>query len=81
MRLPRTRRVRAEDRLQRLGEVAGRDPLQVQPGQQRLHRLRTAHVGRQDRRREPDQDGVGSVRLAVAYTRLADGDRPITTYQ
>jgi hypothetical protein len=31
---------------------------------------------RQDRRREPD--AVGSVRLAIAYTRLADGDRTDT---
>ena len=39
-----------------------------------LDRFRAAHVGRQDRRREPDAVGVGSVRLAIAYTRLADGD-------
>src|ERR1700741_5687220 len=32
----------------------------------------------QDLRREPDAVGVGSVRLAIAYTRLADGDRTDT---
>src|ERR1019366_5330561 len=34
----------AEQRSQRLGEVAGRDTLQVKDRQQRLDRLRTAHV-------------------------------------
>ncbi len=68
----------AEQRRQRLGEVAGRDPLQIKDRQQRLDRLRAAHVGRQDRRREPDAVGVGSIRLAIAYTRLADGDRTDT---
>ncbi|GLR87747.1 hypothetical protein GCM10007857_44580 [Bradyrhizobium iriomotense] len=43
-------------------------------------RFRAAHVGRQDRRREPDAVGVGSVRLAIAYTRLADGDRTDTSH-
>jgi hypothetical protein len=52
--------------------------LQVKDRQQRLDRFRAAHVGRQDRRREPDAVGVGSVRLAIAYTRLADGDRTDT---
>src|SRR5258708_11254145 len=64
----------AEQRRQSLGEVAGGDTLQVKDRQQRLDRLRPAHVGRQDRRREPDAVGVGSVRLAIAYTRLADRD-------
>src|SRR5258707_3983028 len=68
----------AEQRRQSLGEVAGRDPLQVKHRQQRLNRLRSAHVGRQDRRREPDAGGVGSVHLAIAYTWLADGDRTDT---
>src|SRR5262249_5968620 len=40
--------------------------------------ISAAHVGRQDRRREPDAVGVGSVRLAIAYTRLAHGDRTDT---
>src|SRR5258705_2955627 len=68
----------AKQRRQRLGEVAGRDPLQVKDRQQRLDRFRAAHVRRQDRRREPDAVGVGSVCLAIAYTRLADGDRTDT---
>ena len=68
----------AEQRRQRLGEVAGRDPLQVEDRQQRLDRLRAAHVGRQDRRREADAAGIGGGRLAIAHTRLADGDRPDT---
>src|SRR5271156_4945447 len=68
----------AEQRCQRLGEVAGRDTLQVKDRQQRLDRLRTAQVGWQDRRREPDAVGIGGVRLAVAHTRLADGDRTDT---
>jgi hypothetical protein len=37
--------------------------------QQRLDRLRPAHVGRQDRRREPDAVGIGGVRLAIAHER------------
>jgi hypothetical protein len=65
----------AWQRRQCLGEVAGRDPLQIQDRQQRLDRLRPAHVGRQDRRREPDAVGIGGSRLAIAHTRLADGDR------
>src|SRR5712675_211642 len=65
----------AKQRRQRLGEVAGRDTLQIQDRQQRLDRLRAAHVGRQDRRREPDAVGIGSGGLTIAYTRLADGDR------
>src|SRR6478672_2212631 len=70
--------VLAEQRRQRLGEVAGRYPLQVKNRQQRLDRFRAAHVRRQDRRREPDAVGIGSVRLAIAHTRLADGDRTDT---
>jgi len=68
----------AEQRRQSLGEVAGGDTLQVKDRQQRLDRFRAAHVGRQYRRREPDAVGVGSVRLAIAHTRLADGDRTDT---
>jgi len=37
-------RILAEQRRQRLGEVAGRDPLQIKDRQQRLDRLRPAHV-------------------------------------
>jgi len=68
----------AWQRRQRLGEVAGRDTLQVKDRQQRLDRFGPAHVRRQDRRREPDAIGVGCVRLAIAHTRLADGDRTDT---
>src|SRR5437868_5932832 len=65
----------AQQRRQRLGEVASRNPLQIKDRQQRLDRLRAAHVGRQDRRREPDAARIGGGGLAIAYTRLADGDR------
>src|SRR6202022_4028847 len=68
----------AKQRRQRLGEVASRYPLQIKDRQQRLDRLRATHVGRQDRRREPDAARIGSGGLAVAYTRLADGDRTDT---
>src|SRR4029077_14719531 len=65
----------AEQRSQRLREVAGRDTLQVKDRQQRLDRLRPAHVWRQDRRREPDAVRIGGIRLAIAHTRLADSNR------
>src|ERR1700730_18677725 len=55
-----------------------RYPLQIKDRQQRLDRLRAAHVGRQDRRLEPDAARIGSGGLAVAYTRLADGGRTDT---
>ena len=58
-----------------LGEVAGRDALEVQDRQQRLDRLRAPHVGWQDRRREPDAAGIASGGLAIAHARLAHGDR------
>ena len=66
----------AEQRRQRLGEVAGRDPLEVEDRQQLLDRLRAPHVGRQDRRREADARGIAGHRLAIAHARLAHGDRP-----
>ena len=65
----------AEQRRQRLGEVAGRDALQVEDRHQRLQALRAPRVGRQDRRREADALGIGGARLAVAHARLANGDR------
>lgn len=40
--------VGAEDRLEGLGEVAGADPLEVEPGDQLLQALGAAEVGRQD---------------------------------
>src|SRR5437763_974854 len=60
------------------GEVAGRDTLQVKDRQQRLDRLRAAHVGRQDRRREPDAAGIAGGGFTITHTRLADGDRTDT---
>src|SRR5712672_1680810 len=68
----------AEQRRQRLGEVAGRDTLQIKDRQQRLDRLRPAHVGRQDRRREPDAAGIAGGGLAITHTRLVNGDRTDT---
>src|SRR6476659_8149682 len=68
----------AEQRRQSFREVAGGDTFQVKDRQQCLDRFRAAHVGRQDRRREPDAVGVGGGRLAIAYTRLANGDRTDT---
>jgi hypothetical protein len=35
-------------------------------------------IGRQNRWRKPDAAGIGSIRLAIAHTRLADGDRADT---
>src|SRR5262249_8884087 len=46
------RRLRPEDRLEGLGEVAGADALEVQPGDQPLQALGLPQVGRQDRRGE-----------------------------
>ena len=56
-------------RAERLGEIASRDALQVQDRQKRLDRLGAAHVGRQDRRREPDARGITGGSLAIAHTR------------
>ena len=44
----------AEQRDQRLLEVAGGDPLEVEDRDQHLEGLRPARVGRQNRRREAD---------------------------
>jgi len=46
----RPRRLRVEQGCERLGKIAGRDAVEVERRQQRLDRLRAAHVGRQDRR-------------------------------
>src|SRR5262249_34398266 len=62
----------AEQRGQRLAEVAGRNPLEVQPGDQLLDALGLAQVRRQDRRGEL-LSGVG--RPAVMDARLLDRDR------
>jgi hypothetical protein len=48
----RPRGVRPEDRLEGLGEVAGADPLEVEPGDQTLQAPRLPQIGRQDRRGE-----------------------------
>jgi hypothetical protein len=65
---------RPEQRGQRLGELAGGDALQVEPGQQFLDVARPAEIGRQDRRGEPDRLGIR--RTAVADLRAAHLDRP-----
>jgi hypothetical protein len=67
--------IRPKQRSERLGEVAARDALQVQPGQEFLERAGPAQVARQDRRGEPDP-GVGGRRTAIAHPRLTDYDRP-----
>ena len=46
------RRLRPQQRLEGLGEVAGADPLEVEPGEQPLKTLRLPQVGRQDGRGE-----------------------------
>jgi hypothetical protein len=69
-----SRRILAEQGGQRLREVAGGDALQIQDRQQRLDRLRAAHVGRQDRGREADAGGIVGGRRTVAHARLPDGD-------
>jgi hypothetical protein len=69
------RSILAEQCGQRLGEVAGRDPLQVKQRPQRLDRLHAPHVGRQDLRPEPDAVGGGTACLAITHTRLANGNR------
>jgi hypothetical protein len=66
----------AEQGGERLGEVAARDALQIEDRQQRLDRLRAAHVGWQDCRPEADAGGIVAGGPAVAHTRLPDGDRP-----
>ena len=67
------RRLRPEQRRQRLGELAGGHALQVEPGQQLLEVLRAAQVGRQDRRGEPD--GLTTFRSTVTHLGPADLDR------
>ena len=42
------RSVRTQQRHEGLGEIAAGYPLQVKPGQQRLHRLAAPQIGRQD---------------------------------
>src|SRR4051794_22250141 len=67
------RRLRPEQRCQRLRELAGGHALQVEPGQQLLEVLRPAQVGRQDRRGEPDW--LTAFRSTVTHLGPADLDR------
>ena len=68
-------RVLAQQRRQRVGQVAGRDALEIQDRQQRLDRLRSSRVGRQDRRREADAPGIVGRRRPVAHAWLAHAHR------
>src|SRR5438067_13938097 len=68
-----TWRALADEGRQRFLEVAGRDALQVEDGDQHLKALRSPRVSRQDRRRVPNARALGS--FAVAHTRLANRDR------
>ena len=67
------RHLRPEQRLEGLGEVAGADALEVQPGDQPLQALGLPQVGRQDRRGER-LPLVG--RAAVPNSGLLDLERP-----
>ena len=62
-------RIRAEDRLDGLGQVAGADPGEVEPGDQLVEALGPLQVRRQDRRGEPD---ALSRRPAVVDAGLSD---------
>ena len=68
-------RVRPQKSGQGLGEVARRDALQVEPGQELLDRLGPPEVGRQDRRGETDLAGLSRT-PAVAHPGAAHRDRP-----
>src|SRR5205807_3798151 len=68
-----TWRLLADEGRQRFLEVAGRDALQVEDGDQHLQALRAPRVPRQDRWRVPDALALGS--FAVAHPRLANSDR------
>ncbi len=65
--------VLAEQRDQRLLEVAGGDALEVEDRDQHLEALRPARVGRQNRRREAD--ALRAFADTVAHTRAAHRDR------
>ena len=68
--------VLAQQGRQRLGEVAGRNALEVEDRQQGLYRLRAPEISRQNRRRKADAPGIVRRRLAVPHARLAHADRP-----
>src|SRR4029077_7056464 len=62
----------AEQRDQRLLEIAGGDALEVEDRDQHFEALRTARVGRQNRRREAD--ALAALTDTVAHARTAHGD-------
>src|SRR3974377_1703764 len=66
-------RILAEQRDQRLLEVAGGDALEVEDRDQHLKALRSACVGRQNRRRKAD--ALGAFADAVPHARAAHSDR------
>src|SRR6516162_372882 len=63
----------ADEGRQHFLEVAGRDSLQVEDGDQHLKTLRSPRVSRQDRWRV--SDALAFARCTVAHPRLANGDR------
>src|SRR5277367_6524348 len=65
--------VLAEQRAERLIEVAGRDALQVEDRDQHFEALRAPRVGRQDARAKPNAFTLGC--LAVAHPWLTHGHR------
>ena len=65
--------VLAEQRRQRLLEVAGGDALEVEDRDQHLEALRPARVGRQNRRRKAN--ALGAFADTVAHPRAAHRDR------
>ena len=68
------RRIRTKKRRQGLAELAGRDPLQVEPGQELLDVPGPPQVRRQNLGGEADRCGVDTA--AVTQLRPADLDRP-----
>ncbi len=67
------RGVRTQQSRERLREIARRDALEVEPGQQLLERPGAPEIGRQDRRGEAD--GAAGHGLAIANPRPAHRDR------
>ena len=63
----------AEQRGQRLLELAGGNPLEVEDRDQHLEALRPARVGRQNRRREAD--ALQAFANAITHARAAHSDR------
>ena len=67
----------AEQRDQRLPEVAGGDALEVEDGDQHLEALRPARVGRQNCRREADALRPSPIRSRTRGQRTATGPMPV----